>query len=92
MVGGTIIIDDAAQGGSPVGAWATHIAHTPHLAAQARQQEFPVRNSGRSDCAQNAGDALSLGGGAGAGEVAFNSPIVDAPASPASPLEARPHA
>ncbi len=33
----TLTIDDPAAGGSDDGAWATAIAHTPHLAAQARQ-------------------------------------------------------
>lgn len=32
----TLIIDDPLAGGSEAGAWATAIAHTPHLA---RQQE-----------------------------------------------------
>jgi hypothetical protein len=34
FAGGTLTIDDADAGGSERGAWATAIAHTPHLAAQ----------------------------------------------------------
>ena len=33
----TLTIDDSAAGGSSAGAWATAIAHTPHLAAQVSQ-------------------------------------------------------
>lgn len=32
--GPTLWIDDAGDGGSDPGAWATAIAHTPHLATQ----------------------------------------------------------
>ena len=32
--GPTVTIDDASDGGSDDGAWATAIAHTPHLARQ----------------------------------------------------------
>jgi hypothetical protein len=35
-VGGTAVIDDVSH----PGAWATHIAHTPHLAAQVDGESF----------------------------------------------------
>lgn len=38
MAGGTVIIDDFANGGSDAGAWLTHIAHTPALARQCRAE------------------------------------------------------
>jgi len=34
FAGGTLTIDDPDAGGSEAGAWATAIAHTPHLATQ----------------------------------------------------------
>ncbi len=48
MRGGTVIIDDAANGGSHPGAWATHIAHTPALRAQCVADDFEEAARGLS--------------------------------------------
>jgi hypothetical protein len=45
FAGGTLTIDDADAGGSESGAWATAIAHTPHLAAQLAKQTARERTA-----------------------------------------------
>lgn len=49
--GGCLMIDDPSRGGSDPGAWATAIAHTPHLAAQ-------VATKSRANAGAEAGAAL----------------------------------
>jgi len=72
MRGGTVIIDDAANGGSDPGAWLTHIAHTPALRAQC-PEEFPARTPSGRAAAERAD-----------GEAGETIPSAN-PASPASP-------
>lgn len=64
MIGGTVTIDDAANGGSDAGAWLTHIAHTPALLAQC--QDLPgARTSGRTERAPTAARSVTQTGGTG---------------------------
>ncbi len=57
MRGGTVFIDDAANGGSHPGAWLAHIEQTPALRAQCRE-ELPARSpSGRTESERASGEA-----------------------------------
>jgi len=51
--GGTVTIDDPENGGSESGAWATAIAHTPHLANQIARERTatPVAREGEAGAA-----------------------------------------
>jgi hypothetical protein len=81
MIGGTVTIDDPANGGGDAGAWLTAIAHTPALRAQC-PEDFPARvPSGRTEIAR---DTDGRPGAIGAGETVASSPTASAPVSPAS--------
>jgi hypothetical protein len=66
VAGGTVIIDDASDGGSDAGAWRTHIAHTPALRAQC--EDFGARPSGRNRDARFDGSVPSAARHTGEGE------------------------
>jgi hypothetical protein len=86
MGGGTLIIDDAANGGSDAGAWHAHIANTPSLRVQC-PDEFPgARPSGRTDRAPTAARSVTQTGGTGG--TMQSSPPVPALVPPA-PLSER---
>jgi hypothetical protein len=50
FAGGTVTIDDPEAGGSENGAWATAIAHTPHLSNQIARERTatPVAREGEA--------------------------------------------
>lgn len=90
MLGGTVIIDNCAEGGSDAGAWLTHIAHTPALRAQCNE-DFPgAQPSGRTDSAPIAVRSVTQTGGTGG--TVTPSPACPTTVPPAFIPAGRPHA